>query len=547
MKPYLNILIASIFGLFAVTAFSQNGVWTNTAAISPRGWGAAVTVSNRIYMVGGGTYGCSVYQTLQAYDPATNGWASRSNMPTARYEFGAAELNGLLYAVAGNPGCGSPSNAKREVETYNPVSNIWSTNAPFPVGSWSAGIVSVNGKIYSIGGSMNFTNSQDVYCYDPATNGWAKKTSAPAAYVFGAEAVVNGIVYVIGGSVGTKTAVYAYNPVADSWTTKTSMPTARDSCAGAVLNGIIYVAGGVTSTGAVATVEAYNPVADTWSTVNPLPGKVYGPSATTLNGKIYVMGGLDTNNTTVGNVSVFTPTVTVTMTNIVVTPANPIIGAGSNQQFTATVYFNDGSSQSMTNGNAGTNLVWSSSSNAVATITTNGLATGLANGVTTIRATSGSVSNTATLTVVSPPTITLQPTNNTVSPNGSVTLNVTATGGVLSYQWRLNGTNIAGATGASLTITNVSATNIGVYTVIVNNVAGSVASLAVTLASVDIKMFAGVVVNGPLGSNYVIQATSNLLSSWTTLTNVALPTQPYIYIDYSSPTNRQQFYRALPQ
>jgi hypothetical protein len=30
------------------------------------------------------------------------------------------------------------------------------------------------------------------------------------------------------------------------------------------------------------------------------------------------------------------------------------------------------------------------------------------------------------------------------------------------------------------------------------------------------------------------------------LTNVALPSQPYIYIDYSSPTNRQGFYRAVP-
>jgi hypothetical protein len=26
-----------------------------------------------------------------------------------------------------------------------------------------------------------------------------------------------------------------------------------------------------------------------------------------------------------------------------------------------------------------------------------------------------------------------------------------------------------------------------------------------------------------------------------------LPMQPYIYIDYTSDTNRQQFYRAVPQ
>jgi len=60
-------------------------------------------------------------------------------------------------------------------------------------------------------------------------------------------------------------------------------------------------------------------------------------------------------------------------------------------------------------------------------------------------------------------------------------------------------------------------------------------------------MFAGVIINGPLGSNYLIQASSNLQSAWRTLTHVTLPTQPYIYIDYSSQSNALQFYRTLPQ
>jgi N-acetylneuraminic acid mutarotase len=525
---------------------AQGGSWTtNLAVISARGFGAAAAAGGKVYMVGGGTYSCGVFSTLQGYDPVANAWTNLANMPTSRYEFGAAELNGLIYAIGGNPGCGPAGSAKRDVEAYNPAANSWSTKALLPVGSWGAGVASANGKIYVIGGGMNSTNSRDVYCYDPTGNSWSQKASVPAPYVFGTEVVVNGIIYVIGGSVGTKSAMYAYNPVGDSWTTKTSMPTARENCAGAAVNGIIYVAGGTTSTGAVATVEAYNPVADTWSTVTPLPFRVYAASAASVNGTLYVMGGLNTNNVTVGIVAAFTPS--LGLTNIVVTPVNPVIGVSSNQQFIATAYFSDGSTQNLTNGSSGTGLLWSSSNTNVATITTNGVATGLTNGVTTITAASGIVSNNASLTVVAPPAISVQPTNNTVSPNGNVTISVSATGGVLSYQWQLNGTNISGATGASLTVTNVSSTNIGVYTVIVNNAAGSVTSRPVTLASVDIKLFAGVIVTGPLGSNYLIQATSNLLNSWTTLTNVALPTQPYIYIDYGSPTNRQQFYRAVPQ
>jgi len=73
--------------------------------------------------------------------------------------------------------------------------------------------------------------------------------------------------------------------------------------------------------------------------------------------------------------------------------------------------------------------------------------------------------------------------------------------------------------------------------------------IAQDVFSVDIKSFAGLILkNGKIGSNYLIQATASLASSnWVTLTNVTLPTKPYIYIDYNSYTNSQQFYRAVPQ
>lgn len=66
------------------------------------------------------------------------------------------------------------------------------------------------------------------------------------------------------------------------------------------------------------------------------------------------------------------------------------------------------------------------------------------------------------------------------------------------------------------------------------------------LTSVTINCFAGVIIHGTVGSNYVIQAQANINSSWVTLTNVTLPTSPYTFIDYSSPTNNQQFYRVTP-
>ena len=96
--------------------------------------------------------------------------------------------------------------------------------------------------------------------------------------------------------------------------------------------------------------------------------------------------------------------------------------------------------------------------------------------------------------------------------------------------------------------TNGVASAQGIFASGLNNPIGLAFAPNTTL-SVKIKMFAGIILNnGNIGSNYLIQATANLsTSNWTTLTNVTLPSQPYIYIDYSSYTNSQQFYQVVPQ
>ncbi len=88
----------------------------------------------------------------------------------------------------------------------------------------------------------------------------------------------------------------------------------------------------------------------------------------------------------------------------------------------------------------------------------------------------------ATLTVNMPVAITVPPQSQAVTVGGNVTLGVTATGtGPLTYQWQLNGSNIANATGATLSLTNVQSTAAGSYQVVVSNVVGPVTSQAATL------------------------------------------------------------------
>jgi hypothetical protein len=75
------------------------------------------------------------------------------------------------------------------------------------------------------------------------------------------------------------------------------------------------------------------------------------------------------------------------------------------------------------------------------------------------------------------PAITTQPTARTVAVGASVTFTVAAVGvPPPTYQWRRNGAVVPGATAASLTISNVTASDAGTYSVVVSNSAGSVTS-----------------------------------------------------------------------
>jgi autotransporter-associated beta strand protein/YVTN family beta-propeller protein len=84
------------------------------------------------------------------------------------------------------------------------------------------------------------------------------------------------------------------------------------------------------------------------------------------------------------------------------------------------------------------------------------------------------------------PVIAAQPIDLNVSAGLAAVFTVTATGpGLLTYQWQLNGINIAGATGASLVLSPVSAASQGVYTVVVSDGAGAVSSSGAVLTVYD--------------------------------------------------------------
>jgi hypothetical protein len=107
------------------------------------------------------------------------------------------------------------------------------------------------------------------------------------------------------------------------------------------------------------------------------------------------------------------------LVSIAIAPTNPTITLGGTQQFTATGTYTDGSSQNLTN-----SVTWSADTSSVASINGTGLATAVGIGTTNIRANSGSVTSSTSLTVtaIPGPTCSLQLSTS----NGNAPLTVAA-------------------------------------------------------------------------------------------------------------------------
>jgi len=80
-----------------------------------------------------------------------------------------------------------------------------------------------------------------------------------------------------------------------------------------------------------------------------------------------------------------------------------------------------------------------------------------------------------------PPAILVQPRDRSAPAGSNATFTVVALGYPLEFQWQFNGEDIAGATNQTLTLTGVSAAEVGLYSVIVENDLGSAASAAALL------------------------------------------------------------------
>jgi len=188
-------------GLRTVYSYDPStDTWTRKAnTLTPRQAFSASVVDGKIYTIGGWD-GSSWVSTVEMYDPATDTWTRKANMPTARFYLSTEALNGKIYAIGGVATLNRTGPVLDTVEEYDPVTNTWSQKADMPRPNHALATGVVNGKIYAIGGgSPSGTPYTDVEQYDPMTDSWITKSPMPTPRRAFAASVVNGKIYAIGG------------------------------------------------------------------------------------------------------------------------------------------------------------------------------------------------------------------------------------------------------------------------------------------------------------------------------------------------------------
>jgi N-acetylneuraminic acid mutarotase len=253
---------------------------------------SASVVNGNIYAIGG----IDNPKKVEEYDPATDTWRQKADMPSTRVFIASSAVDGKIYVIGGETHWQGGTKLAT-VEEYDPATDTWTQKADMPTPRNALGTSVVNGRIYAIGGGSTTISVKKVEEYDPTTDTWTEKADMPTGMKQGSStSVVNGKIYAFGGgpfNAPAGSVVQEYDPVTDTWTKKADMPAPRAGFSTTAVNGKIYVFGGTSTHGGapLSTLFQYDPATDTWTIEEDMPVRNLGMSTSTVAGKIYVIGG----------------------------------------------------------------------------------------------------------------------------------------------------------------------------------------------------------------------------------------------------------------
>lgn len=209
-KPYHN----------TVEAYDvRTSRWRTCAPMQvPRNRLAAIAVNGRIYAIGGirdGRDDTNVAQSgaVEEYDPNKDRWVRKADMPTPRHGHAAVVLREKVLILGGysweNPTVDDGTNVPTAaVEEYDPTVNRWAAKSKLPIARGFFGAAVIEGRVYAVGGRVAGDPPFEVF--DPQRGAWSALPTPPVGQRFGC-AELGGRFYVIGGEASER-AAWCYTP-----------------------------------------------------------------------------------------------------------------------------------------------------------------------------------------------------------------------------------------------------------------------------------------------------------------------------------------------
>jgi N-acetylneuraminic acid mutarotase len=292
-------LVAGCIGLRTDSAApvdqTSPGHWTHLMPMpTSRQEVATATLGDRLVVIGGFGESAEPVDTVEAYDPETNGWEPLAAYPVAVHHAAAVTVGDRLFVMGGYTGGRLRWTALDDVYEYVPARNRWEARASMTTARGALAAAVLDGRVHTLGGAVGSAlNTHEVY--DPATNRWTRANAMPTARDHLAAVAFGGRVWAIGGRTsffGTQYAnVEVYDPATDSWQTGPPLPTGRGGLGAVAFHDRILVFGGETPTRIFNATEMYEVAGNRWIAKEPMPTPRHGIGVAVLGDRVHVVGG----------------------------------------------------------------------------------------------------------------------------------------------------------------------------------------------------------------------------------------------------------------
>ncbi|XP_041714181.1 kelch-like protein 31 [Coregonus clupeaformis] len=151
----------------------------------PRCCHASSVIDGKI-LVSGGYINNAYSRAVCSYNPSTDMWQDKNSLSSPRGWHSTATVGDRAYVIGGSQLGGRGERVDvLAVECFNPHNGQWSYSAPLNTGVSTAGIVSMNNKIYLLGGwnEVEKKYKKCIQVYNPDLNVWTEDDELPEATV----------------------------------------------------------------------------------------------------------------------------------------------------------------------------------------------------------------------------------------------------------------------------------------------------------------------------------------------------------------------------